>query len=371
MTEDLFTTMSTAIQNGSGKQSSFVPAPVLVSVVIPAYRCAQYIAETLNSVLAQTFAGYEIIVINDGSPDTDALEQALAPFLPKIRYLRQPNGGPSAARNRGIREARSKYIAFLDSDDIWMPGHLAKQVELLESDPSLSLVYANSLYLQEDAPVGTSFQQTPQDLHVTFETLVAERCTIGTSTVVASRQALLDAGAFEDRRRRSEDFDLWLRMAHRGAGMSYSHAVQVHHRAGNGLAFDDNVMKQAQIDVYEKVLLTLPITGPQAELLCGKTQELQARLHLETARQALREGRFSEAEAAARQAASFLKSTKLHILLAGLRFSPNLLRSAYRAYEQFLERRRSRRLVRFRRTLSSAAGASGYKATVGDIENRL
>jgi hypothetical protein len=360
---------STAIQDGTGKPSAFVPTPILVTVVIPAYQCSQYIAETLNSVLAQTFAGYEIIVVNDGSPDTDALEQALAPFLPKIRYIHQPNGGPSAARNRGIREARSKYVAFLDSDDAWMPDHLAKQIELLESDPSLSLVYADSLFLKEDAPVGTAFQKVPQDLHVTFETLVAERCTIGTSTVVASRQALLDAGAFEDQRRRSEDFDLWLRMAHRGAGMSYSPSVQVRHRAGNGLAFDDNVMKQAQIDVYEKALLTLPITGPQAELLCGKTQELQARLHLETARQALREGRFPEAEAAARQAGSFLKSAKLRILLAGLRCSPKLLRSGYRLYEQFLERRQSRRLARFRGKLSSVPDASGYKATVGAIKN--
>src|SRR5258708_5045483 len=240
----MLTTMSTAIQNGSGGQSSLVPVPVLVSVVIPAYRCAHYIVETLNSVLAQSFAGYEIIVVNDGSPDTDALEKALAPFLPKIRYLRQPNGGPSAARHLGIPEARTQHIPLLDSDDTWMPDPLAKPIELLESDPSLSLVYADSLYLQEDAPVGTAFQKTPQDLHVTFETLVSERCTIGTSTVVASRQALLEAGAFEDQRRRSEDFDLWLRMAHRGAGMGYSSAVQVRHRAGNGLAFDDNVMKQ-------------------------------------------------------------------------------------------------------------------------------
>jgi len=351
--------MSTALQNGTGlPSSSFVPAPILVSVVIPAYQCAQYIAETLNSVFAQTFRGYEIIVVNDGSPDTEALEQALAPYLPKIRYIRQANGGPSAARNRGIREARSKYIAFLDSDDTWMPQHLAQQIALLEGDPSLSLVYADALYLEGETPVGTAFQKTPQDLHVTFETLVAERCTIGTSSVVASRQALLDAGGFEDQRRRSEDFDLWLRLAHRGAGMSYSPAVQVRHRAANGLASDDNVMKQAQIDVYEKALLTLPITGPQAELLCDKTHELQARLHTEKARQALREGRFPEAQAAALQANSFLRSTKLRFLLVGLRWSPNLLRSAYCVYEQILQSQRNRRGARFRASGNGAAGAN-------------
>jgi GT2 family glycosyltransferase len=341
--------MGTAIQNGAEKGSSTTAlAPVVVSVVIPAYECAQYIGETLDSVLAQNFAGYEVLVVNDGSPDTEALEQALVPYQSKIRYIRQVNGGPSAARNRGIREARGKYIAFLDSDDTWLPSHLSKQVELLGNDPSLSLVYADSLYLQGDAPVGTAFQRVPQAQHVTFETLVAESCTIGTSSVVASRQALLDAGGFEDQRRRSEDFDLWLRMAHRGAGMSYSTAVQVRHRAANGLASDDNVMKHAQLAVYEKALLTLPITGPQAELLCEKTRELEARLRLETARQALRQGRFPEALAAAREANTFLKSSKLSILVAGLRWFPRLMQSAYCLYEQSLEKNEKRRQDRFR-----------------------
>jgi hypothetical protein len=278
--------------------------------------------------------------------------------MTKIRYIRQSNGGPSVARNRGIREARGKYIAFLDSDDAWLPNHLATQVELLTSDPSLALVYSDSLYLQGDAPVGTAFERVPQAPHVSFETLVAERCTIGTSSVVASRQTLLDAGGFEDQRRRSEDFDLWLRMAHRGAGMTYSPGVQVRHRAGNGLAFDDNVMKQAQIDVYEKVLLTLPITGPQAKLLCDKTQELQARLLTETAKQALRERRFSDALAAARQAHRLHKGSKVSILVAGLRFTPNLLRSAYCLYEQFQHRKANLQMSHFRAGVSDAAGVT-------------
>jgi hypothetical protein len=138
--------------------------------------------------------------------------------------------------------------------------------------------------------------------------------------------------------------------------MRYSPEIQVRHRAGNGLAFDDNVMKQAQIDVYQKALLTLPVTEPQAELLGDKTEELQARLCMETARQALRQGRFAEALAAARQANRSRSSTKLKMVVVGLRFFPNLLRSAYCVYEQFLESRRNRRLVRFRASLNEAAG---------------
>jgi glycosyltransferase involved in cell wall biosynthesis len=285
--------------------------------------------------------------VNDGSPDTEMLEQVLTPFLASIRYIKQENGGPSAARTRGIQEARGKYVAFLDSDDSWLPNHLARQIELLSSDSSLALVYSNALVLQGDVPIGTAFERVPQDLHVNFETLVTERCTIGTSTVVAVRRALLEVGGFEDRRRRSEDFDLWLRMAHRGLKMSYSDSVQVRHRAGNGLAMDDNVMRKAQIDVYEKALLNLPITGAQADLLCNKTQQLHARLQIEAAKKSLRQSRFPEALASVRLANLAHKSAKLLFAILGLRFFPRVFAATYGVYERLLKRRVSRQSVHF------------------------
>src|ERR1035438_7963147 len=101
----------------------------LLSVIIPAYRAAQYIAAALDSVLAQTFKGYEIIVVNDGSPDTEELERALEPYRDRIIYLLQENQGLSGARNNGIRAARGTYIAPLDADDVWAPEHLAAQLD--------------------------------------------------------------------------------------------------------------------------------------------------------------------------------------------------------------------------------------------------
>src|ERR1035438_221584 len=95
----------------------------LVSVIIPAYRAAASIAATLESVLAQTFRDYEIIVVNDGSPDSEAVETALEPYRARIVYLRQQNQGPGGARNTGILTARGKYIALLDADDVWYPEH--------------------------------------------------------------------------------------------------------------------------------------------------------------------------------------------------------------------------------------------------------
>src|SRR5271170_3508051 len=180
--------------------------PVLVSVVIPAYNSAEYIAETLDSVLAQTFPDYEIIVVNDGSPDTERLEQVLAPYRRRIRYITQENRGPGAARNVAILEACGKYVAFLDSDDRWLPPHLEAQLRLLEKDPSLGLVYADGIVTVEDAPVRTCFQINRQTRPITFETLVQEDCTVVTSATVARRESLLQAGLFDERFRHCEDF---------------------------------------------------------------------------------------------------------------------------------------------------------------------
>src|SRR5262245_33441277 len=92
-----------------------------VSVIIPAYNIAPFIAEALESVLAQTFTDYEIIVVNDGSPDTEELERVLAPYLSRIRYFKQENQGAGAARNAGLNVATGEYVAFLDGDDVWYP----------------------------------------------------------------------------------------------------------------------------------------------------------------------------------------------------------------------------------------------------------
>jgi len=106
-----------------------------VSVIIPAYNAAGFISETLQSVFAQTYRDFEIIVVNDGSPDTAALEAVLRPFADRLVYLPQENRGVSAARNTGIRAARGRYVAFLDSDDLWEPEFLAAQMGMLERDP--------------------------------------------------------------------------------------------------------------------------------------------------------------------------------------------------------------------------------------------
>src|SRR4051794_10243350 len=114
----------------SGTLGSPGSAPV-VSVIIPAYNSAAYIAEAVDSVLRQTFDDYEIVVVNDGSSDTDQLERVLREYdrcADRLIYLKQENRGPGGARNAGIRRARGRFVALLDSDAVWLPDFLAEQI---------------------------------------------------------------------------------------------------------------------------------------------------------------------------------------------------------------------------------------------------
>src|SRR5688500_11974910 len=115
-----------------------------VSVVVPAFRVTAYIGETLDSVFAQTWQDFEVIVVNDGCPDTVNLRTALAPYRDRIHYIEQAQGGPSKARNTAIAVARGEVLAFLDGDDLWAPSFLASQMAILAREPDVVLVWADS-----------------------------------------------------------------------------------------------------------------------------------------------------------------------------------------------------------------------------------
>ena len=113
------------------------PEPGLVSCVIPVYNGARYLAESIESVLAQEYRPLEVIVVDDGS--TDGTGAVLDAFGDRIRSFRQENGGPSVARNRGMEMSRGEFIAFLDADDLWVPDKLRLQLDAMEARPYLDL----------------------------------------------------------------------------------------------------------------------------------------------------------------------------------------------------------------------------------------
>jgi glycosyltransferase involved in cell wall biosynthesis len=299
----------------------------MVTVIIPAYNAAGHIAGAVESALAQEFKTFEVVVVNDGSPDTEALEQALAPYRDRIRYLVQENGGPSAARNLGLRAAQSEFIAFLDSDDIWLPRFLAVVVPLLQEDPNLSAAYANA-WIEDEAGmrIGTFMDSAPSEGPVTFESLLRWRCSVITSGTVARRQALVDAGFFAPEFRRSEDFHLWARVLHGGRRMAYTREVLlVRNVSAEGLSADYSLMLEGQLSVYAKLLGELPLSADEGALLRDRMRTATAMLEVERGKAALRGGRGAQAKVCFRAAYSVIPSGKLLCMIAALAVAPKLL----------------------------------------------
>lgn len=328
---------------------------ILVSVVVPAYNAAGFITTAIDSVLAQTVTDVEILIINDGSPDTEQLEWALLPYTSQIRYLKQEHRGPSAARNLGIKSAQGRYVAFLDSDDAWLPEHLATQLAVLRSDPSLGLVYSDSVLQKNGSPIGRTFDRESQVLPVTFDALLEELCTVNLSTAVAARQDLIDAGLFDETLVRCEDFDLWLRMAFRGTRMTHHSAANVCRTVSpSGLSANEYLMRCSRFTVLTKVGSMMALSQSQQELLGRRLRFAEAMVNLDRLKLLMYAGQFAEALIAAQQAASVLHSRKLRLAVAGLRVAPRILRAYYRLHEQMLAARNQRRHAAYARTIDAA-----------------
>lgn len=316
-----------------------------VSVIVPAHNAAPYIAPALDSVFAQTFTDYEVIVVNDGSPDTPELERALEPYRDRILYLKQENQGPSAARNAGVDKARAAYVAFLDSDDLWLPDYLAAQMAALAENPSLDLIYADALLFGESVPPGLTFMQAaPSRGPVTFESLLRFECCIITSCVVARRSALVDAGLFDPKFLRSEDYDLWLRLAHRGGQIAYQRKVIARHRAhGASLAADSILMFESLIEVYQKIANTLSVSPPVLRVIEKEIRRCQADVAFKQGSRLFMARQFDQAAEALGRAYEYYRSRKLRIMLMGLRVAPHLLWHGYNIRRGLLRKRQPTR----------------------------
>jgi len=217
--------------------------------------------------------------------------------------------------------------------------------------------------LLEGSPIGRAFEiSATQSGPVTFEALVRERCTVNTSSAVALRQAVLDAGAFDESMRRCEDLDLWLRMCYRGARIDYRRNPQVFHRVRNGLAADRELMKQAHVAVYRKALSVLPVTAAERRMIEDCIRQIEAALQVERAKRLLLQKHYAEALTAARQANMTLNSWKLRVAMTGMRHLPGLFRQSYGAYQKILQAQQHRR-----HTSSSAKRRLGVELPAGQL----
>ncbi len=315
-----------------------------ISVIIPAYNVAPYIGETLASVFAQTFADFEAIIINDGSPDTGELERVLEPFRDRIRYLKQENRGASSARNAGLRAARGEFVAFLDADDLWLPSYLEDQLAVIR-ERNCDLVCADALIVGESPDAGRTYFEAVMDSappnQVTFLDLLSGERSLITSGVLARREHVLEVGLFDEKLRNAQDLDLWLRLARHGARVAYQPRVLLKYRARlNSLTGDAINSHQRELLIFEKVEQSYGLTPEEREEVEPVIRNRTALVQYELGKLYLLPGDFTRARAAFAKSNSLRPSLKTRGALWFARLAPNLMRALYarRSVDQLLPR---------------------------------
>ncbi len=186
----------------------------IVSVIIPTYNQANFIDKAIESVLQQTYQDFEIIVINDGS--TDNTEEIIRGFEDKrVKYIKKykKNRGISIARNIGIKVARGKYIALLDSDDEWLPEKLDKQIKILQDgSPELGVVYSNLCYIDKKGKNMNKLRNPKKEGYI-YKDLLGGNYVGTPSTLLIRKECFNRVGLFDDLLNSQEDWDMWIRIA--------------------------------------------------------------------------------------------------------------------------------------------------------------
>lgn len=297
-----------------------------VSVVIPAYNVAGYISETLDSVLAQTYESYEIIVVNDGSPDTEKLEKALEKYLGKIIYLKQENKGAAIARNTGIEKSRGELIAFLDADDIWLPEFLASQTAFLDSN-DYEMVYSDAYLFGDSYTKGKTFMDdAPSSGAADFDSILTTRCNVITSGTIVKKRNLLDVGMFETEKISAHDFILWLRLAKNGTRIGYQKTPLLKYRVLlSGLSGDLVQRSLREIEAYKRVLDSMEISDDQRRIVNERIENARAEIDIIRGKSLLLQRQFKRAKKYFEKANRVKKSKKLQMISFLTRYAPHLM----------------------------------------------
>jgi len=323
--------MSSPFSDTSSKDS-----PPVISVIIPSYNTAQYIGDTLESVFAQTFRDYEVIVVNDGSPDTPQLESVLRKHQNRIHYLKQENRGIAGARNTGIRNARGQFLAFLDSDDIWLPGFLTEQLKFFADNPSFDMVCTDCVYFGNTELAGATWQVLdPLDNPATFKKLLPTHGGAFASFALLRREIVLKVGFFEEELRLLEDYEYWLRLLYRGGKLAYLHKVLGKRRVhSESLTFNREVVIPHAVIALLKLQNILDPAGEEASLVRKEIAFTTAQLALTEGRRRLLERDYEGSKGCLERAHAALPSKKITLAILGLRWAPRWTRWAISRWDR-------------------------------------
>ena len=185
--------------------------PGKVSVIIPTYNRGEVLDQAVKSVLAQTYKNYELIVVDDGS--TDNTSRILRKFGNKIRYFSKLHGGVSSSRNFGLEKSEGSWVAFLDSDDYWLPEKLERQIQYVQEHQNILIVQTDEKWIRNGVPVN------PIKKHRKYSGWIFSKCLplciVSPSAVMIHQRIFNDVGVFDENLPVCEDYDLWLRIAYK------------------------------------------------------------------------------------------------------------------------------------------------------------
>ncbi len=227
----------------------------LVSIIIPAYNAQNYIQETIQSVINQTYSNWRLIIVNDGSKD-DTEKIIRNKFIDdRITYIYQENGGVSKARNNGIEKADGDYIAFLDADDVWLPENLKEKINALENNPNIDWIYSN---MYESDPFLENLKLAPsgKDNDILNNLLLWEGEVIpGPSSNLVLRKKCLNTGIrFDPNISTASDLDFCIQLARKFQSMILPEPLFIYRLLNQSMSRNISVMEHDCIYIYEKAL---------------------------------------------------------------------------------------------------------------------
>lgn len=247
------------IRTRSNIDEQRAPDPVSVTVVITCYNHGGWLPDAIGSVMAQDHQPIELIVVDDGSIDDTA---EVCRRFPGVRYVHQDNAGLSAARNRGLQEATSPLIAFLDADDLLLPHAISSGVRRLSENPNWAFVFGGHRGVDVDRrPI---WETNPGPADASYEQLLRRNVVVMHAAVLYRRRLLAEAGAFDTALRSSEDYDVYLRLARSHPFGCYGDPVAEYRRHGSNMSGDPGRMLRSTLDVLGR---QQPRSATEAEAL--------------------------------------------------------------------------------------------------------
>jgi glycosyltransferase involved in cell wall biosynthesis len=316
-----------------------------VSVIVPAYNVTQYIGPALDSVLSQTFQNFEIVVVNDGCPDTTALERVLEPYQSRIRYIKQANTGLSGACNTAVRAARAPLIVHLDPDDWFEPDCLEEQVRIMREHPEYDAAYCNSFMFGGGPLAGHQWMDVfPSSGPVTFLSVMESRACPTNPGCIIRRDALLRIGLYDENLRSWEDFDVSIRIlkADPPGQIGYNTRPLVHY-----LQRVDSLTKQARymeyaLAVLEKAARDFDLSAEESAALQRRTAGVRHDVEVARGKRAIGERRWEDAIRSFEYCNQYRPGRKNQIVLSLLRTVPWALPAGVRVWDYYLAKQPQR-----------------------------